>query len=176
MWREQWQPVSKKTLWSPTEADLQPWHAFSCWVSTATASQLTHHCSRAWHQQRLAWTRQWVCVFSAMSYHAWLSLLQTLTQKSSCWSSGMVPFYGLPDAMEGKSQRLRAEEGAGVIQGTSCKIYSVPTIGTSGNIPSSHRLFQSSTAERQGHEPIYTEKITKPPANSKGPADRKEAL
>lgn len=26
MWREQWQPVSKKTLWSPTEADLQPWH------------------------------------------------------------------------------------------------------------------------------------------------------
>lgn len=26
MWREQWQPVSKKALWSPTEADLQPRH------------------------------------------------------------------------------------------------------------------------------------------------------
>lgn len=23
MWREQWQPVSKKTLWSPTEADFE---------------------------------------------------------------------------------------------------------------------------------------------------------
>lgn len=129
MWREQWQPVSKKTLWSPNEAVLQPWHQpFLLLGLHSNCRQLTHPRSRAWHQRRLAWTRQWVCVFSAMSYHAWLSLLRTLTQKSSCWSSGIVPSYRLPDAAEGKSQRLGAEEGAGVTQGTSCKIYSVPTV------------------------------------------------